>query len=66
MKVKELIAKLKKLEAADDCEVFVVTRSGRDMVPTIISTEHADVYVSAVEFVGRCVAFDTFPPRPHP
>jgi len=59
MKVKALIEKLQKLESAEDCEVFVIIRNGVNLDPLFITTDRSDVYVSAIDLVGRCVVFDT-------
>lgn len=64
MKVKALIEELQKLEAADECEVFVVIRHGVRLDPTVIGTEQARAYVSALNLIGRCVVLDTYVPMP--
>lgn len=62
MKVKALIEKLRKLEDAEDCEVFVVTRSGSALEPTFINTEQGAVYPASLSMIGRCVVLDTYAP----
>lgn len=66
MKVKAMIEKLQKLENAEECEVFVVTRSGVKLDPMCIGTEHGAVYVSALNGIGRCVMLDTYYPPGSP
>lgn len=60
MKVKDLIARLQKLEDTDECEVFVITRHGVNMEPNVIGTQCGDVYVVALSLLGRCVFLDTY------
>lgn len=59
MKVADLIRQLQRLQDAQDLEVFVVTRSGPRLDPTVVYTVETEAYVGWIDGSGRSAIIDT-------